>query len=172
MRTLLLRLARLAAALAAVAAGRALADAPCLSDAARLCPGIPATDGRLWACLQRNQLQLSSACQRNIQELQSRALEIKADCGADVYRFCPSTPRGEGRILACLRDHVGRNELSTNCEDAVVTALENLEEFSVACGNDAANLCAGVAPGGGRIFLCLRAQTDRLSSRCKRAVRP
>ena len=42
------------------------ADAPCADDAARLCPGVPASGGQLWACLQRNQLQLSSACVRNI----------------------------------------------------------------------------------------------------------
>jgi hypothetical protein len=172
MRTLLARLVRIAALAAALAPGPALADAPCLADAERLCPGIPASDGRLWGCLKRNQLQLSSQCQRNIQEVQRRAMELNADCGADVFRFCPSTPRGEGRILACLRDHVGRRELSTNCEDAVVTALEKLEEFAVGCGSDAASLCAGVEPGKGRIFLCLRAQSDKLSSRCKRAVAP
>ena len=68
MRTVLLRLAVLAAG-----AGRALADAPCVEDAARICPGIPAKDGRLWACLQRNQFQLSTRCQKNIQEVERRA---------------------------------------------------------------------------------------------------
>ena len=157
---------------AAAGGGGARADAPCVADAARLCPGIPASEGQLWACLQRYQAQLSSQCVRNIQEVQRRASEFSADCGADVYRFCPSTPRGQGRILACLSAHVGRRELSSNCEEAVVTALERAQEFSVGCANDAAALCAGVQPGGGRIFLCLRAQSDRLSSRCKRAVNP
>jgi hypothetical protein len=158
--------------LAATGGGRALADAPCAADAARLCPGIPAGDGRLWACFQRNQTQLSSQCVRNIQEVQRRATEFNADCAADVYRFCPGTQAGAGRILACLSTHAGRRELASNCEDAVVTALEKLEEFSVGCANDAAALCAGVQPGGGRLFVCLRAQSDRLSSRCKRAVNP
>ncbi|HET8541137.1 MAG TPA: cysteine rich repeat-containing protein [Anaeromyxobacter sp.] len=158
--------------LALAAAGGARADAPCVDDAARLCPGIPATDGQLWACLVRNQAQLSSRCVRNVQEVQRRASELGADCGADVYRFCPSTPRGEGRLLQCLANHVGRRELSTNCEDAVVTAVEKLQEFAAACENDAAALCPGVQPGRGRVFLCLRGQSDRLSSRCKRAVNP
>ncbi len=158
--------------LALWAAAPARAEAPCASDAARLCPGIPSGDGRLWACLQRNQLQLSSACVRNLQEVQRRASEFSADCGADVYRFCPGTPPGRGRILQCLSAHVGRRELSSNCEDAVVTAIEKLQEFSDACSADAASLCAGVQPGGGRLLTCLRAQSNRLSTRCKRAVNP
>lgn len=166
------RLAPFAAALLVAATARARADAPCVSDAARLCPGIPASDGRLWACLQRNQPQLSAQCVRNIQEVRRRATELSADCAADVYRFCPSTPRGQGRILACLSAHVDRRELSSNCEGAVVAALEKLQEFSDACANDASALCAGVQPGGGRVFLCLRSQSERLSSRCRKAVSP
>ena len=152
--------------------GGARADAPCAADAARLCPGVPAGDGQLWACLLQSQLQLSSACQRNIQEVRRRAAEFNADCAGDVYRFCPRVQPRQGRILACLRNQVGRRELSTSCEEAVSTALEKLHEFSVACGDDAASLCPGVEPGGGRVFVCLRAQSDRLSSRCRRAVGP
>src|SRR5512134_1646719 len=126
MRILLLRLAPLFLVAALVPPGAARAQASCLDDPARLCPGIPAGDGRLWACLLRNQMQLSSACQRNIQETQRRISEFGADCGGDVARFCPWTQPGQWRILDCLSVHVGRRELSTNCEDAVVTALENL----------------------------------------------
>ncbi len=166
-----LRLALLAI-LAAAGAGRALAEAPCLEDAARLCPGLPAGDGRIWACLQRNQLQLSSACVRTIQEVQRRAAEFHADCAADVYRLCPSTPRGELRVLDCLRYHVGRRELSTTCEDAVLAALERLQEYADACTDDAARLCPGVQAGGGKVIACLRSQSDRLSSRCRKVVCP
>ncbi len=163
-----LRLAGIAAA-AALLAGPAVADAPCADDAARLCPGIPARDGRLWACLVQHQMQLSTACQRNVQDVQRRASEFNADCAADVYRFCPGVRPGEGRILECLGAYVGRRELSTNCEDAVVTALEKLQAFADGCADDAARLCSGVQPGNGRLLLCLRAQSERLSTRCRRA---
>jgi hypothetical protein len=166
------RLARAALLLLALAAPPASAEAPCVSDAARLCPGIPAADGRLWACLVRNQTQLSSACVRNLQEVRRRANEFSADCAGDVYRFCPGTPRGKGRILGCLADHAGKRELSSTCEAAVATALENVGEFSAACANEAAQLCPGIEPGGGRVFLCLRAQSERLSTRCQRALSP
>jgi len=173
MRTLLVSLARLAAIAALVAflgGARARAEAPCHADAERLCPGIPATGGQLWACLMRHETQLSGQCVRNIQEVRRRASEFNADCAGDVYRFCPRTQPGQGRILECLRLHVGRRELATNCEDAVVTALEKLNEFAEACGDDARALCEGVQVGGGRLYLCLSAQSDRLSSRCKRAM--
>lgn len=175
MRTILPTLARLllATALAAAARGAPVrADAPCASDGEKLCPGIPAQDGRLWACLVQHELQLSSACVQNLQELRRRASELNADCSADVFRFCRAVPRGQGRVLECLRSYVGRRELSSNCEDAVVTALERLNEFAVGCGDDSVRLCPGVEVGGGRMFLCLRSQYDKLSTRCQRAVTP
>jgi hypothetical protein len=117
-------------------------------------------------------MQLSTACQQNLQELSRRATELDADCLADAQRYCPYTRAVEGRILECLSAHVGRRELSTSCEDAVAVAIEKLQEFADGCADDAARLCAGVQPGGGRIFLCLRARSNVLSSRCKRAVNP
>jgi Golgi apparatus protein 1 len=151
----------------------ARAEAPCVVDAARLCPGVPAAgDGRLWACLLRNETQLSSACVRNIQEVRRRAGEFNVDCAGDVFRFCPGTRPGQGRVLECLGAWVGKRELSSTCEAAVATALENVNEFAAACGDEAARHCPGIQPGSGRIFLCLRAQSERLSTRCQRALNP
>ena len=39
-----------------------------------------------------------------------------------------------------------------------------------ACKADAATLCAGIQPGGGRIRACLRANKDKLSEGCKSAI--
>jgi hypothetical protein len=161
------------AALLAVPGGRAHADSACLADAERLCPGIPAAgDGRLWACLQRNNLQLSSRCVENVQAVQRIAQEFAADCAADIHRLCPRTPRGGGQVLECLRPYLGRRELGSNCEEAVVKAFERWSEFADACQGDAAALCPDVQAGGGRMLLCLRAQSDRLSSRCRKVVGP
>ncbi len=170
MRTALHRLA--AIGLLAAIGAPAAADAPCAEDAARLCPRVEPGDRRLWDCLLQKQFQLSSACQRNIQEVQRRASEFSADCAQDVYRYCRSTPPGQGRILACLQAYVGTGDLSSNCEQAVVTALEKVQALADAFTDDAARLCSGVQPGGGRIFLCLRAQSERVSSRCRAALNP
>jgi uncharacterized membrane-anchored protein len=150
----------------------AVADAPCLEDAARLCPGVSAKEGRLWACMVRNQSQLSSACQENVRDVKRRAAEFNADCAGDVYRFCPGTRAGKGRLLECLSPYVGRRELSTSCEEAVTTALATWQAFADGCNDDAARLCAGVEPGGARLLLCLRSQSDQLSSRCRSVVNP
>ena len=158
---------------AALAAARARAEAPCVEDAARLCPGVPATgDGRLLACLQRNNLKLSSACIENLRWVQARARELSVDCANDVYRFCPGTQVGQGQVVQCLAFQVGKRELAPACEDAVVTALERTKEFQDACSAEAAQLCQGIQPGGGRLFLCLRAQSERVSTRCQRALNP
>lgn len=39
-----------------------------------------------------------------------------------------------------------------------------------ACMPDYQKYCAGVAPGGGRIFECLAKQLDKLSPQCKKIV--
>jgi hypothetical protein len=164
-------LALAALAAASVAPARA-GEAPCLAEADKVCPGIPAGDGRLWNCLLRNEFKLSSECVENLHEVQRRANAFSADCQADVFRFCPGVaPRG-GRVLDCLRPYVGRRELATNCEEAVATALEKVQGLHDACADEAAALCQGVQPGGGRIFLCLRYQSEKLSSRCRKAVNP
>ncbi len=164
------RAAALGGLAAAFVAARALADAPCVDDAARLCPKVP--PGQVWSCLQRKQFQLSGSCQQNLQEVQRRASEFSADCSGDVFRLCPDVPSGQGRLLQCLGAYLGQRELSSNCEEAVATALSNLQEFAEACADDAARLCPNVAPGRGGIFLCLRSKSSQLSSRCKRAVSP
>jgi len=40
----------------------------------------------------------------------------------------------------------------------------------VACGAEFRSLCGGVAPGGGRVIACLRANTAALSPRCQGAL--
>ena len=164
------------AALVLAAAGAALparAEAPCGEDAARLCPGIPAAgDGRLLACLQRNNLKLSSACVENLRWVEARARELQVDCTNDIYRFCPYVPVGQGRVLECLAAHLGQRELAPGCEESLANALEKVREFQDACGAEAARLCEGIKPGGGRVFLCLRAQSEKVSTRCQRALEP
>ena len=165
--------ARAALLVVTVLARPALAEAPCLEDAARLCPGIPAAgDGRLWACLQRNSVRLSSACVQNVQWVQARARELRVDCANDIYRFCPYVAIGQGRVLQCLGAHLGQRELSAACEEGVTRVIDRTQELVDACSDEAARFCEGVQPGGGRVFLCLRAQSERLSTRCRRALEP
>jgi hypothetical protein len=51
---------------------------------------------------------------------------IAKACGADVDRFCPGVPPGEGRIKACVKAHV--MELSAPCFDAILGAVASEKE--------------------------------------------
>ncbi len=43
-------------------------------------------------------------------------------------------------------------------------------ELATACHDDVQQLCAGVAPGGGRIAGCLREHATKVSPACKQAI--
>jgi hypothetical protein len=49
---------------------------------------------------------------------------------------------------------------------------EELFVLRSACGADVRGLCAGVAPGGGRIMQCLATQAASLSPACKDVLTP
>lgn len=46
-------------------------------------------------------------------------------------------------------------------------ALAQTREARQACGSDVQRLCAGMAPGGGRILQCLKARAADLSPTCR-----
>ena len=153
-----------------LAASPARADGPCVEDARRLCPDVPVGEGRILACLRARWKEVSSACQQNVNEAAARARQFSAACEADVWQFCQGVRPGRGRIAACLGARW--DDLSSTCRDAVAVASEKVQRFATDCADDAARFCPGVQPGGGRIYGCLKLQESRLSSRCRRAMRP
>jgi hypothetical protein len=157
------------AALLGVAPAAAAEDA-CVADAVRLCPDVPSGEGRILDCLRARWYSLSSACQQTIQGVENRARQIGVACNHDVYEHCRRAPAGGGRVLSCL---VGNWEhLSSTCSDAVAKVAERARKFAGACSADAEQLCAGIEPGGGRIFACLKLQERAVSGRCAAALRP
>jgi hypothetical protein len=164
------RLALAAVAFTLLAASPARADAPCADDARRLCPDVPVGDGRILACLRARWKDVSSACQQNVNEAVGRARQFAAACEGDVFAFCQGVPRGQGRIAACLGARW--DDLSSTCRDAVAEASEKVRRFASDCADDASRYCAGVQPGGGRVFACLKLQESRVSTRCREAMRP
>ncbi|MBI4725400.1 MAG: PRC-barrel domain-containing protein [Rhodomicrobium sp.] len=49
-------------------------------------------------------------------------------------------------------------------KDRLASAIERVED---ACADDIEEFCGSVTPGGGRIALCMRANADQLSRRCR-----
>ena len=83
---------------------------------------------------------------------------------------------GRGRVLACLYAH--EDKLSTRCEYALYDAAVQLERVISAlsflaneCRDDLEKLCAAVAPGEGRLLECLDKNKEKVSDRCKQAVK-
>jgi Cysteine rich repeat len=45
---------------------------------------------------------------------------LRTDCSADFQKFCPNTPLGGGRAMACLKEH--GSSLSALCRSALMAA--------------------------------------------------
>lgn len=124
---------------------------------------------------------------------------IKSACRSDYPKVCASVPPGGAAALDCLEKNKAR--VSPACQSAVSAAsggaapagaapaaapsaapttivlrplLPREELFIVrsACGADIRTLCAGVAPGGGRIMQCISNRAASLSPACRDVLAP
>ncbi|HEX9213838.1 MAG TPA: cysteine rich repeat-containing protein, partial [Bradyrhizobium sp.] len=106
---------------------------------------------------------------------------IKSACRSDYPKVCASVPPGGAPALECLEKN--KANVSAACAKAVSAAsgggtaaaaptvivlrpLRPREELFIvrsACGADIRTLCAGVAPGGGRIVQCVASNAASLS---------
>jgi cysteine rich repeat protein len=93
-------------------------------------------------------------------------------CAADVRQFCPDVKAGSTRISSCLRENQAR--LSATCRGKLdadaLRARKFIQEFGRACRSDMEQYCAGVEPGGGRVFGCLAQHQFELTSSCESEV--
>ena len=147
----------------------ARADSQCTSDAARLCPDVPIGEGRILTCLQARWSEVSGSCQHEIQAIQNRAQQISSACAQDVWQYCRNVAPGAGRLRVCLRARW--NDLSSTCRDEAARVAEKAQQLWKDCSADAERLCPDLKPGGGQIFLCLKAQESKTSNRCQAALR-
>jgi hypothetical protein len=53
-------------------------------------------------------------------------LQIAEACGGDIDRLCPGVPPGQGRIKACMKQHV--SQLSPQCFDTLMAAAAAKKE--------------------------------------------
>ncbi len=110
-------IAALAAALG-LTAGPAHAQrgqGPCREDIQKFCPNVQPGGGRFRDCLQQHAAELSPACQQHIKETKAQVATWRQACEADVQKLCSGVSPGQGRIIACLRQHEA--DLSQPCKD-------------------------------------------------------
>jgi hypothetical protein len=102
--------------------------------------------------------------------------QVKEGCKAELESHCKDVTPGEGRLLACL--YAFEDKLSSRCDYALYDASMRLEHAVAAlshgateCKSDIDKHCRTVQAGEGRILDCLKKQGDKLSKRCRQAIK-
>ena len=97
-------------------------------------------------------------------------------CQKDIETYCKGVKPGEGRILACL--YAYQDKLSSRCEYALYDAAAQLERAITAltylaseCKEDLKAYCSDVKPGEGRLINCIDKNMEKVSNRCKQAIK-
>ena len=104
-------------------------------------------------------------------------VEIVADgCSKEISTYCKGVTPGEGRVLACLFAY--EDKLSNRCEYALYDAAAQLERAIAAltflaneCKDDLKTYCSNIKPGEGRLINCIDKNMEKVSSRCKQAIK-
>lgn len=101
---------------------------------------------------------------------------VQEGCKAELDKYCAMVTPGNGRLLGCLFSY--QDKLSNRCEYALYDAAAQLERAVAAltyvvneCDNDLEKLCSDIAPGEGRLMECMDRNMDKVSERCKRAMK-
>ncbi len=101
---------------------------------------------------------------------------VAKGCEKELKSYCKDVTPGEGRIVACL--YAFSDKLSPRCEYALYDASAQLERaiaqltyVANECRADLNSFCADVKPGQGRLMACMEKNEQKLSSRCKQAMK-
>lgn len=107
----------------------------CGSDVDKLCSGVTPGEGRIAACLESKEDQLSDSCKTawksTKQDLSKRMdqadVAFRKNCGSDVQKFCSDVPSGKGRLWSCLDQH--RSDLSNSCKTFQAKIEQKVDKF-------------------------------------------
>jgi hypothetical protein len=125
----------------------------CRSDYMRVCAGVPTGGAPALQCLEKNKSRVSPACQKAVAAVSDNAVPPAAGGAAVPATEATTSPAGApAAAVLVLRPMRPREEMFV---------------LRSACGIDVRTLCAGVAPGGGRLMQCLAAQSASLSPDCR-----
>src|SRR4051812_34653094 len=152
----------------------AAAGHPCVTDAERLCKDVEPGGGRVIACLNKHDAELSKECKENRKAFRDRKEHLIKICEEDAYQFCGGVHPVPNAIARCLAQHTP--QLSPDCRKGVEDVRRKLDEarnrmheMRTACAQDELRYCPQVHAGSG-IASCLRKNQANLALECKKAL--
>jgi len=127
----------------------------CRADYPKVCASVPPGGAPALECLEKNKANVSAACAKAVSAAAGGggAAATAASAGAASAAAAPAA----APAVIVLRPLRPREELF------IVRS---------ACGADIRTLCAGLAPGGGRIVQCIASNAASLSPACKEVLAP
>lgn len=128
----------------------------CRSDYPKVCASVPPGGAPALECLEKNKAKVSAACAKAVTAAAGGGGGAATAAPAGAAPAAAEAPAAAPTVIV-LRPLLPREELF------IVRS---------ACSADIRTLCAGVAPGGGRIVQCVSNQAAKLSPACKDVLAP
>ena len=128
----------------------------CRSDYPKVCAGVPTGGAPALQCLEKNKAKLSAGCEKAVAAASGGAAPAGAAPAAAAAPAAGAAAAAPPTVIV-LRPMRPREELFV---------------MRSACGGDIRTLCAGVAPGGGRIMQCIANRAADLSPACRDVLAP
>lgn len=125
----------------------------CRGDYPKVCAGVPTGGAPALQCLEKNKARVSAACGKAVAAAGGSTTTPAASVAPAAAEAAPAV----APEVIVLRPMAPREELFV---------------LRSACGADVRTLCAGVAPGGGRIMQCISSRAADLSPACKEVLAP
>lgn len=132
----------------------------CRADYPKVCASVPPGGAAALECLGKNKARVSAVCAKAVSAAAGGAAATAAPAGA--------APAAAAAAAAVAAPAAAPSAI-------VLRPLRPREELFIArsaCGSDIRTLCAGVAPGGGRIVQCLSNRAASLSPACRDVLAP
>ena len=126
----------------------------CRGDYPKVCAGVPTGGAPALECLEKNKARVSAGCGKALAAVGGGAAAPAAGGAAPA---AGGAAPAAAPVVIVLRPMRPREELFV---------------MRSACGGDIRTLCAGVAPGGGRIMQCIANRAADLSPACKDVLAP
>jgi hypothetical protein len=125
----------------------------CRGDYAKVCANVPTGGAPALQCLEQNKARVSAACGTALAAASGDAPAAAQGTQPAAAEAAPAA----APVVIVLRPMMPREELFV---------------MRSACGADIRTLCAGVAPGGGRIMQCISNRAADLSPACREVLTP